>query len=214
MSWGNTGSGSNYYVPPAPLPAGVCYVDVDGGGGHAILRRSDGQVVVFGNCQYWEDAIPPLVPGTSYVEISANYDGSIARVGPTSTYVSFASGCAGSRPATRLVPLDTPHIAGTLEINLLDLPQDAAVMLFGWNRLNPALALGPYGLPGCSLEVSPDAMLFLAGQNHCARYRLPIPNRPDLVGWHFFNQAVVFDPTANSLGVVLSDAAEGVVGHW
>jgi hypothetical protein len=47
-----------------------------------------------------------------------------------------------------------------------------------------------------------------------AKYCLPIPNLPSLVGMHFCNQAVVLDPGANPLGAVISDAAEGVIGHW
>jgi hypothetical protein len=36
-----------------------------------------------------------------------------------------------------------------------------------------------------------------------------------LVGLRFANQAVVLDPQAgNAAGAVVSDAAEGVIGHW
>jgi hypothetical protein len=53
----------------------------------------------------------------------------------------------------------------------------------------------------------------LLGQDQQAKYRLPIPDSPALVGVRFYNQAVVVDPSANALGAVMSDAAEGVIGR-
>ncbi|HEX5095889.1 MAG TPA: hypothetical protein VFX21_07750 [Acidimicrobiia bacterium] len=47
-----------------------------------------------------------------------------------------------------------------------------------------------------------------------AVWELPIPEVAVLVGVHFYNQALVLDPGANPFGAVVSDAAEGVVGHW
>lgn len=85
-------------------------------------------------------------------------------------------------------------------------------MFFGWNRIAPT-SLGSFGMPGCFQEVSADAAVFLSGLNGQARFELAIPNMPGLVGLHFYNQAVVLDPAANALGAVMSDAAEGVIGH-
>jgi hypothetical protein len=70
----------------------VTYVEVDGGQGCTVLRRSDGQVVVCGAVAYEEDNVPPLDPGTSYVQISSGDLLIAARVGPTSTYVSYVTG--------------------------------------------------------------------------------------------------------------------------
>jgi hypothetical protein len=86
-------------------------------------------------------------------------------------------------------------------------------MVFGWNRV-PPVSLAPLGMSGCNREVSIDAAVFVAGQDHQAVFELPIPNWPVLVGLRFHNQAVVLDPSANALGAVVSDAAEGVIGHW
>ena len=180
------------------------------------MRRSDGQLEVAGTiAPYWhQDHIPPLDPGTSYVGVSLYDWNMVGRVGPTSTYVSFAHGCSGSQPAPRLVPRDTPHIRSTLEINVFDLPQNVAFMFFGWQRTLP-VSLASHGMPGCDLHISLDAVIFLAGQSGVAKYRLTVPNNPGLVGMHFFNQALALDPGAgNVLGAVVSDAAEGVIGHW
>jgi hypothetical protein len=135
-----------------------------------------------------------------------------ARVGPTSTYMSFATGCPGSRGVTRLVPWDTPRIGSVQEVNLLDLPLGVAFMVFGWTRPSPQ-SLANVGMPGCTLHVSPDMAMLIAGSGSSGMYRLPIPPLPALVGLRFYNQALVLDPAAgNVLGAVVSDAAEGVVG--
>jgi hypothetical protein len=202
---------SGLYPFPLP-PAGTAYVEISGGEHHVLARRSDGQIVVFaGNSG--ENRVLPLRAGESYVEIDAQSDRSATRVGPTSTYVAFANGCAGSLPAARLVPRDTPRIGSTLEVTLFDLPASAAFMVFGWDRRQPGpLALDPMGMPGCSLHASLDAVTFWSGTNQQARFRLPIPDWPGLIGMRFVNQAVVLDPAANAMGAVMSDAAEGIVG--
>jgi alpha-tubulin suppressor-like RCC1 family protein len=198
-------------------PNGVAYVEISSGEYQTLARRSDGQVDVayLGSSgipiQWGEDRVPPLRPGESYVQVDAQTNLSNARVGPTTTYVSFGPGCAGTRPASRLVPRDTPRIGRTLEVRLFDLPANAAFMAFGWRRLQPVGLLAS-GLP-CIPQISVDALAFLLGANGQAVYRLPIPDDPALVGIRFHNQAFVPDAAANPLGVVLSDAAEGVVGY-
>jgi hypothetical protein len=191
----------------------VYYVQVDGGSPHAVARRSDGQIVVFGVIQRGEDRIPELLPGTSYVDIDARYNQTITRVGPTSTYVAIATGCAGSTRAARLVPRDTPRIGATLEVNLFDLPASAAFLCMGWSTTAPQ-PLDAIGMPGCAVHITADAAVFLAGQQNTATWQLPIPNDPNFVGARFYNQAVVLDPSANPAGAVISDAAEAVIGHW
>jgi len=203
-----------FWTPIPPLPWGVSYVQIDGGEHHTALRRSDGQVVVCGQMDSLQDLVPPLEAGTSYVDISADNGATAARVGPTSTYVSFAAGCPGSLPATRLIPRDTPHIDNTHQVTLFDLPLNIAIMVIGWQQFSTPISLGFLGMPGCTLHTSLDGTALLAGQNGQAKWFLPIPNQPSLVGLHFYNQALVFDPAANPFGAVLSDAAEGVIGDW
>jgi alpha-tubulin suppressor-like RCC1 family protein len=206
--------GSGLPVPIPALPPGVVYVEISSGLHHMLLRRSDGRVVVWGvNFQRGQDQIPALAPGESAVQVSAHGDQSMMRVGPTCTYVTFASGCAGSRPAPSLVPRDTPRIGSTMKVTLFDLPQSAAFMILGWGQTAP-VSLAGVGMPGCYQHVTVDGAVFLLGQNQQARWELAIPNWVGLVGFHFHNQAVVLDPAANALGAVVSDAAEAVIGHW
>ena len=57
-------------------------------------------------------------------------------------------------------------------------------------------------------------MALLSGQWNRAKFGLSIPSRASLVGLHFYQQALVLDPAAgNPAGAVMSNAAEGVIGH-
>ncbi|MCA8953154.1 MAG: hypothetical protein KDE27_26820 [Planctomycetes bacterium] len=57
-------------------------------------------------------------------------------------------------------------------------------------------------------------MLGVGGQGGNARFELIVPNLLGLVGRHSYNQAIGFDPAANNAaGVVVSDAAEAVIGR-
>jgi alpha-tubulin suppressor-like RCC1 family protein len=197
-------------------PWGVYVVDFDSKDSCVLLRRSDGQIVfVFVGSPQSSDVVPELEPGTSYLDVSGgNGNNAAARVGSTCFYVGMVPGCSGSRPASKLVPRDTPRIGRTLEVTLFDLPNDIAVMGMGFQSLPVPVDLGFLGMPGCSLAISVDAVLGLVGQGGKGKWQLPIPNQPALVGVHFYNQALVMDLGAgNSFGAVMSDAMEGVVGY-
>jgi hypothetical protein len=171
------------------------------------VRRSDGHAVqIGGNFK----PLPPD-PGVSYVQVHSMDGRSLYRLGPQTTYISYAPGCSGTRPTTQLIPRDTPKLGKTLEVTLLDLPENAAFMVFGFRSTTPS-PLDTYGMPGCSSHVSMDGAYLLLGQNHKAKYRLPIPDSPGLLGLRFYNQAVVLDSAANGLGAVVSNAAEAVIG--
>jgi len=209
-------SGPYYsFLPLEPPPWGVCYVEIVGAEDFMSLRRSDGQVSTMGWLGNAMRPIPRLENNTSYVELSSGAYTVTARVGPTSTYVSFAPGCPGSLPSARLIPRDTPRIGKTLEVTLFDLPQSVAFLVFGWQQLPSPVDLGFLGMPGCNLHISLDTIVPLVGTNQQARWELPIPNHASWVGTRFYNQALVLDPAAgNGFGAVVSDAAEAVIGNW
>lgn len=203
--WGNT----SYSSVPA-LPFGVSYVGVSG----PMARRSDGQVEVL----TWVTgslSLPPP-PGGSYMEVA---DG-IARIGPTSTYVTFAAGCPGSRPTTRLLPRNTPRIGAELTVALRDLPLHVAGLCTGTSRSwSPTFGTLPnnlawLGMPSCSVAIDPAVLSLVVGANHSGTFRITIPYTSVLVGVEFHQQALVPDAAAgNAFGAVLSDAATGVVGR-
>jgi hypothetical protein len=216
LEWGFSPASSGYITGVPPLPTGVSYVEVSCGNLSCAWRRSDGQVVTSGYSlggYSFLAAVRPLDPGTTYLGIQVRDGVTIARVGPASTYVSYASGCAGSRPSTRLIPRDTPAIGRELEVRLFDLPQDIAILAMGMQAASP-LDLGFLGMPGCTWRTNLDATAALVGSNQQAVWKLPIPGISSLVGIHFFHQAIVLDSAAaNAAGLVVSDAAEGVIGY-
>jgi alpha-tubulin suppressor-like RCC1 family protein len=196
-----------------PLPFGIYYTAVRCGAGHAILYRSDSQFDLCGTVG-GSRRVPELPPGSSWVEVAgSSVATSVARVGPTTRYISFAPGCSGSLPSTRLIPSSTPRIGETLEVRLFDLPVDLAIMAMSLQPVAGPVSLASIGMPGCDLEIAIDAVQVLSGNGNQASWFLPIPDQPQLVGLRFLNQALVLDPAAgNSFGAVMSDAAEGVVG--
>jgi hypothetical protein len=137
------------------------------------------------------------------------------------TYAVLGPGCSGTSGASKLsAPLGSlPWIDDTFDVDLLQAPAGAsAFMATGFSASSWAgrplpLDLGPFGAPGCPLRVAPFVWFpFSAGPAGTQRWRLPIPNDPRLAGLSFYNQALVLDPAANPLGVVLSDAQQGRVG--
>ena len=134
----------------------------------------------------------------------------MARLGPTSSYTGFGAGCAGSLPAARLIPLDTPRIGASLQVRLFDLPLDSAIMLTGLNSIT--VGMGAFGMPGCTLRTTIEIATPVYGAGGQAVYDLAIPNLATLIGATIHQQAVVPDPGANYIGAVMSDAAMAVIG--
>ena len=206
VSWGSVATN----VPP--LPPGLSYVEVACGILHAVARRSDGTVVTWGDPTY-ATTVPPPGIGRSYLRIAANFESSAGLLGAASRYVPIANGCAGSMPVSRLVPHDTPQIGRTFSATLTNLPTSAALMIFGWSELVPAVPLTALGMPGCTASISLDGAVLLSGNTGEARFDLAIPFHPALRGVGFCNQALVFDPLAgNAFAAVVSEAMAGTIG--
>ncbi|HEB54576.1 MAG TPA: hypothetical protein ENI87_15095 [bacterium] len=211
--WGSMGPW--YYLQPPRLPWGVYYVEIAGGSGTTLLRRSDGRVRYAGGGGTVMNA-PFLDPGTSYVQLDMRYSNAMARVGPTATYVGIGHGCAGSLQPARLVPRDTPRIGRDFVLNVFDLPADLALLGMSFAPPPVPVPLASLGMPGCEWHIALDGMAALVGAAGSARFTLPIPDVPQLVGQRFQHQAVVLDPGHNGafgIGAVVSDAMEGVIGR-
>lgn len=210
-------AGSANLPPPAP---GTGYVEVASDLYGTIVRRSDGVLVETSHYQPvpWL-ATPPLRPGECFLEIAAGSTAlRVGIVGPTSSYSRFGVGCAGTRPASRLVPRDTPRIGRPLRVTAFDLPIDMAVLVAGFSTTNSGwvplpIELTSFGMPGCWLRTSVDAAVVLVGQNGVAEHRFTIPSDATLVGVRLHQQALVLDPAAgNPLGAVVSDAMTAILG--
>lgn len=157
--------------------------------------------------------MPPLEPGTSYVEVSAGSYGFGALVGNESFHVGVAPGCAGSGPACRLIPRETPQIGKRLPVHLDALPLDVAVLVTGWSRIPGGLDLAALGMPGCIWHVALDDLTIVVGSGGRATWAVDVPDQSDLLGVTFHQQAFVLDVNAgNATNLVVSDAADGKIG--
>ncbi|MEO6593976.1 MAG: hypothetical protein ABIP94_04410 [Planctomycetota bacterium] len=155
-----------------------------------------------------------LTPRTTPVSIGAHEQDS----GIGATYAIFGPGC----PGTAGVPSNTisapPRLGQSSVITFGNLPPpvvafaivglSSTVSAFGPLPLN----LAPLGIPGCQGRVSPDVLLGLVGASGSATLPFTTPNQIGLLGFTFFTQALVIDPTLNAFGASISDAAVGVVG--
>jgi hypothetical protein len=128
-------------------------------------------------------------------------------------YDVYGRGCAGSLgiPTLTPAPSSLPWIGDTLRVQVSAVPAGApAMMAMGFSVLRPPLDLRPFGMPGCNVYFAPEASLLLPAAT--TEWSLAIPNQQALRGLLFYQQAGVVDPSANAIGVALSDAAYGIVG--
>jgi PKD repeat protein len=144
-----------------------------------------------------------------YTKVSLNQQGG---------YGVFGLGCAGALGVPGNVVRRHPHLGGTMQVDLTNLPLD--VVMYWWGFSNTTSAFGPLpvdltalGAPGCAARVSLDAAIVLSGANHTASFQLALPNVPAILGTRFYSQGLSLDPGANALGLVASDAAGFVVGQ-
>ena len=129
----------------------------------------------------------------------------------------FGAGCAGTMPVSTLVATTAPQVGQTLSVTGNNVPMNAAFGVLGLS--NTSSAFGPLpldltflGAPGCSARVSLDAKALLLGAGNTVTWNLGLPNLPSLLGVRAFQQMLVLDTTANSLGIVTSDANGFVIG--
>jgi hypothetical protein len=135
-------------------------------------------------------------------------------------YMPFGSGCPG---ATGLVLLaahaDTrPWLGDTFVREARNLPPASPALLAtglsntSWNGNPLPFPLQALGMPGCWALVSPDVVVAMTTAGTTASVATMIPVNANLLGLRHHDQAVVLDPTANALGVVVSNAATGTLG--
>lgn len=132
-------------------------------------------------------------------------------------FAVYGSGCAGPNDVEIDVAAQ-PRIGRQLVLIGRNAPPFApASVLFGSSNGNFGgvplpIDLGQFGAPGCRLLCSVDVIL--PGQTDQGGMSLAgawIPFDPALVGAAFFCQWLVADPVANQAGLVVGQAARGVV---
>lgn len=133
--------------------------------------------------------------------------------------VSFGQGCKGSvGTPTLTAPGQLPWLGTTFTPQLGSLPKTGAVVgAFGtskttWGNIPLPLNLVVAGMGGCFLYVSPDFVFPLTNNNGTANWPMPIPLTRSLLGFEFFVQGAVADPTANGGGTIVTNALHGTLG--
>jgi hypothetical protein len=134
-------------------------------------------------------------------------------------FTTFGQGC-GRNPSLAPEPGSLPWAGSTFRLRITNLPPTALTFLMlGFSRTSYfgrfplPFPLDPIGMPGCTLFVSDEVVFTVTNQGGIATLPIAIPSAPTVPGVPFYTQAFAFDPGANPLGVIVSNAGEGVVGR-
>lgn len=142
-----------------------------------------------------------------------------APVRAAATYVPYGAGCAGSLgvPTLQSVLGALPALGGTLQVHVDHVPNGFAVMISGLSNTQSGAVSLPFdlsvlGMNGCQLYAEQLLLAGVPATGTAATWSLVIPALPTLAGQVFYNQAAVFDPTANAFGLVMSNAGAATLG--
>lgn len=131
----------------------------------------------------------------------------------------FGSGCLGTAGTPQLQPGNPPQLGSTCSAQLANLPTGSglALLAVGLSRQHSVLGnlpflLTAYGMPGCRLYTSSDAVVALVAAGGTAAWSWAVPAAADVLGQPFHLQGLVLDPTANAGGATVSNAATMVIG--
>jgi hypothetical protein len=138
-------------------------------------------------------------------------------LGAGPSYTTYGAGCAGSRgvPVIAAQAGSLPRVGQTFQVNVGNLPFTGAVFLFvgisdtTYGPTPLPFGLGGLGAPGCSVLASGEDLRLLTNVLGSALWQWTIPSAP---GVSFYNQAFVFDPAANPLGLTVSNGGHGTIG--
>jgi hypothetical protein len=158
-----------------------------------------------------------LFGGTGYIGNSYFSDTWELTLGAPASYTSFGGGCPGSRGVPQLTAQGTslPRIGTTFTAQATNLPWTGLAFLFlglsntSYSGTPLPANLGFLGAPACNLLCSGDEVYILPNALGSTSWSFTVPPYP---GLSFYNQVLPLDPTANSLGLTLSNAARGVIG--
>ena len=137
-----------------------------------------------------------------------------------SSYTSFGFGCAGAAGVPSLAAQSglTPRIGTPFAAEIKNLLAGRTTFLSlaasntKWGQAQLPLDLGFIGMPGCAALTSNDLLVVLQNLTGTAVWSTTIPNQSSLLGQIFYNQAFALDPSANVLGMIVSNGATGTIG--
>jgi hypothetical protein len=138
--------------------------------------------------------------------------------GTTGSFTFTGGGCAGTGGLVTaggipsMHPSGNPRVGQNLTVSLSFAKiNSVGLLFFGLANLN--LDMTAAGAPGCvfrsAFNVISVAPTTATGSGSVV---YSIPNDPSLVGGTFHNQYLVVDGTANTLGFVVSNSAQGTIG--
>jgi hypothetical protein len=137
------------------------------------------------------------------------------------SYVAQGTSCSGSLGAPLLFePLATatgPMIGQTSTIQVTPTPWHT-FFVFGWSNAwdgsTPLpVDLSAYGMPGCSLQVSRDAVTSVVPVLGVAALPVAVPHDPFLAGVVFYVQAFPVDLSLNGSGLLATNSLVATVGR-
>lgn len=138
--------------------------------------------------------------------------------GPGAAYAVFGAGCAGSIgvPTNSMWPVPSLGTTSVISFGGLLHPY-GVVLMMGTSSTTWAMGplpfhLGSRGAPGCSIRVSADTSVLLAGVGGSAGFTVAVPNLQQLLGLQVYTQGLALDFGRNALGAVTTDAAVARVG--
>jgi len=192
-----------------------------------IARTSGGRNLVIefrlyghdlGNASFGLDFDAELGFATALVAAIGNPDAPIGMPDPIAISMSLLAGPIGILPP--LLTADRPPRLGeTMTVTIRNGPPGSmAALVHGadvaaWGTFALPVEFDPLGAPGCRLFVRPDLMLSTSiGANGQGVVPIHIPNLPSVTGEVFYQQFLVLDPAANSLGLTVSGCARARVG--
>ncbi|MCB9884510.1 MAG: hypothetical protein H6838_03405 [Planctomycetes bacterium] len=134
----------------------------------------------------------------------------VAGDNPSFDFLNLVVGASGGRPRD-LSPGNTVEFTTTTGWTT-----PAGVTAIGFDGLPAPFDLGPLGAPTHSVYINPIATVPHSWQGSFIGWyttaAVAIPNHPAFIGLPLYGQSVCFDPTANALGILTSEAGEVRVG--
>jgi hypothetical protein len=161
-------------------------------------------------------------PGPGIVNFLRSWSGVLhydtVQTGGLAGFGFLGLGCGGALPPSRQSAPAPPRLGASFAVGFDNLPNDVVVAMLGFSHTTSPfgplpLDLVALGAPGCLGRASPDLTFFLLGSAQQAVLSVAIPGTAEFQGLPFFTQGLVFDPPANALGLLTSDAAAAVIGH-
>ncbi|MCA8970429.1 MAG: hypothetical protein KDC95_11615 [Planctomycetes bacterium] len=135
-------------------------------------------------------------------------------------FIPYGTSCVGTNGTPELSNQGFPKLTQSYFAKLSNGTANAPVILLNgfskdtWASFPLPFDWAPIGAPGCKLATSIDFTLGLATDaSGMTSQQFTVPNRPEFLGGSLFAQFAIFDPSANSLGITLSDAGRWLFGQ-